>query len=150
MDQQQEMMQLQELFDVLKGMFDFTGNIMLQYAGGNRYVEQRGVEAMLSHLHAGGHIDTTMIRTGVAQGLEERLKEAHVPYASFEMTTEENEAVRLYTFRDSDRAIVKDIVQRMEIDLPKGRDQEKRMGMPEQPFLFHGDRNRNPEVEPSL
>ena len=146
MDHQQEMMQLQELFDAVKEVFGFAGNIILQYAGRNSYAEKKGVEAMLSHLHEGGRIDSMTIRPEASQGFEEMLKDSRVPYASFEVEIDDGAKMQMYTFRDRDRAIVKDIIRQMEIDLPGERQREKSKDVYAPLSQPKSERNKEPDM----
>ena len=146
MDQQQEMMQLQELFDAIKEVFGFAGNIMLQYAGRNSYVEQQGVEAMLSHLHEGGRVDSLTIRPEMSRGFEEMLKEYRVPYASFEAELDDGAKMQLYAFRDRDRASIKDVIRQMEIDLSGERQREKDRDVYTPLSQSKAERNKEPDM----
>ena len=113
MDNQQEMLALQELFDIVKELTGYMGDIMMQYAGGGGYVEQRGVHALLMHLHRQRHVESSLIRLEACQAVEARLQGAHIPYAAFEVGQDDWKA-RMYVYRDSDGRKVKDIIQGME------------------------------------
>ena len=112
-------MAMQELFDVIKGLTGFAGNIMMQYAGQEAYVEKGGVQAILEHLHGGKQVGTASIRMEMADGFEEQIQGAHVPYTAFDVKAEDDRELRLYAFRDKDMAVVKDIIRDMTIDLPE-------------------------------
>ena len=132
MDTQQEMSALQEMFEVIKQLTGFTGDIMVQYSSINRYTEQRGVEAILKHIRNGGRADLEMIRESYAAGFEERLKGVGIPYAGFEVTMEEGERQRMYAFRDRDRAMMREVIREMRLpdlmDIAK-REPSREMGI---------------------
>ena len=115
MDAQQEMYSLQEIFEVIKQMTGFSGDIMMQAATGERYTEQKGIDAILKHIHSGGRADSEIIREELAGGFEKLLRNARVPYAGFEVTSETGEKQRLYTFRDGDRSIVREVINEMKL-----------------------------------
>ena len=140
MDGQQEMRELQEIFDVIREITGFTGDVLAQLPGGAVYVEQKGVQAILEYLDGGGRVDTAMVRTELSDGLEQQMRECHVPYAAFAVTTEDEERPMMYAFRDKDRAIIKDIIREMNINL-----EGISMGVP--PMR---DRARELDVEPGL
>ncbi|MBR1635734.1 MAG: hypothetical protein IJ682_11835 [Lachnospiraceae bacterium] len=115
MDAQQEMYSLQEIFEVVKQLTGFSGDIMMQAVRDNRYVEQGGVEAILKHIQEGGRAETEIVKENLAEIFEKNLQNARVPYVGFEVTMESDEVLRLYTFRDKDRAIVKEVIKDMRL-----------------------------------
>ena len=115
MDAQQEMYSLQEIFEVVKQLTGFSGDIMMQAVRDNRYVEQGGVEAILKHIQEGGRAEAEIVKENLAEMFEKNLQKARVPYVGFEVTMESEEALRLYTFRDKDRAIVKEVIKDMRL-----------------------------------
>ena len=115
MDAQQEMYSLQEIFEVVKQLTGFSGDIMMQAVRDNRYVEQGGVEAILKHIQEGGRAETEIVKENLAEIFEKNLQKARVPYVGFEVTMESDEVLRLYTFRDKDRAIVKEVIKDMRL-----------------------------------
>ena len=122
MDVQQEMYSLQEIFEVVKQLTGFSGDILMQAASGERYVERGGVETILEHIHSGGRADSQIVGEELAEIFEKSLQGARVPYAGFSVTTESGKEQRLYTFRDKDREIVKDVIREMQLpDISKFR-----------------------------
>lgn len=140
MDGQQEMRELQEIFDVVKEITGFAGDILMQFPGRAAYVEQKGVQAILEHLDGGGRAETAMVRAELGEGLEQRMEKCHVPYAAFEVVTEDERQMRMYAFRDKDRTIIKDLIREMNIDLA-----DISLGAP--PMR---ERTRDLDVEPGL
>ena len=134
MDGQQEMRELQEIFDVVKEITGFAGDILMQFPGRTAYVEEKGVQAILAYLESGGKAETVMVREELGDGMERQMEKCHVPYAAFEAVTEDEKRMRMYAFRDKDRTIIKDIIREMDVGLeditvgaPSMREREKDM-----------------------
>ena len=91
MGEQQELDSLGEIFEVVRQMAGFTGDIVMQYASGRAYREQKGVEAVVSYIRSGGRADSTLIWMEAAGEFEKRLMGARIPFAGFEITSERDE-----------------------------------------------------------
>ena len=142
MGEQQELDSLGEIFEVVRQMAGFTGDIVMQYASGRAYREQKGVEAVASHIRSGGRADSTLIRIEAAGEFEKRLMGARIPFAGFEITSERDEKMMVYAFRDKDRAVVRDVIRDMEIGLDRKTT--------EQPGRLDHNPEKRRELEPSL
>ena len=76
-----DMRNLGEAARVTEKLADMVGDIILQLMRRHKYVEQKGLTAILTHVKEGGGTFTVHVLEDRAEDLKALLKEAHVPYA---------------------------------------------------------------------
>lgn len=113
-----DMRNLGEAARVTEKLADMVGDIILQLMRRQKYVEQKGLTAILNHVKEGGGTFTVHVLEDRAEDLKALLKEAHVPYAEIvHQDPETKEKSIFFVYRDSDRDKVEKVLKNFALQI---------------------------------